>query len=341
MKKLTKHKQLEELGIWQSRQVEFDLPRGQRSSPTSTSWTMQAGSKSEISGTVKNQFSKLFVCITILTFLSCGTAYALPVGNPSDAGLLRNGLVCEGHYADPYDPCLTWLDVYSFRFGFYGDYVFNRHMEIEQDHNDDDIEKTEIFTNAGFIALNFWDRVDLFTTLGMSNIFIDTNNKAFGLGGSGRVELETDTHFSWSVGIRGVIWRCGCTEIGGEAQYFYTKPRVTRVTVNDTSSVYPNDVSALYHEWQIGVGITHRFPLFIPYLAVKWSRSQYKLDEAKISGLTIGESTLTATLYDLEGKKDWGYAAGVSFIVCDKASLTLEGRFTDEKAVYINGQVRF
>jgi hypothetical protein len=67
--KINIHKQLEELEFWQSRRSEFDSAKRRRSSPTSVSWTMQAGSKSEMSGKAKNQFCRLFVYIIIL-FLS-------------------------------------------------------------------------------------------------------------------------------------------------------------------------------------------------------------------------------------------------------------------------------
>ncbi len=80
------------------------------------------------------------IIFTILTILSCGGAYALPVGNPSDASLLYDGLIWEGHCADMCDPCVTWCDAFSVRIGFYGDYVFNRHMQVDTIEDQSDIE---------------------------------------------------------------------------------------------------------------------------------------------------------------------------------------------------------
>lgn len=276
--------------------------------------------------------------MTMLTVLACGSAYALPIGNPSDASLLCDGLIWEGHCGDPCDPCLTWRDAFSIRIGFYGDYVFNRHMEIDRNEGDSDIENTEIFTNAGFIAANFWDRFDIFATLGATNFFIHTNASAFG-GVNGQVlEIESGTHFSWSIGGRGTIWECGCTTLGAEAQYFYTMPDITRITQGSQSSVYPSDtISAKYHEWQIGIGISHRINMLVPYVAIKWSHAQLQFD-AEHPGAPLPSS---ATLHNVENKKDWGYAVGVSLVDCEKANLTVEGRFADEKAVYVNGQLRF
>lgn len=274
----------------------------------------------------------------MLTVLACGAAYALPVGNPSDASLLCDGLFLEGHCGDLCDPCMTWCDAFSMRIGFYGDYVFNRHMEVDDHAHDCDIENTEIFTNAGYIAANFWDRFDLFATLGATNIFIDTNDKAFGLGGSGRFQIETDTDFSWSIGARGTIWECGCTSLGAEAQYFSAKPHVTRITDDAENSVYlANNIHAKYREWQIGVGISHRINMFVPYAAIKWSRAKLDFGDAVIAI----PGAAAADLLDLESKKHFGYAIGVSIVDCEKASLTVEGRWADEKAVHVNGQIRF
>lgn len=275
--------------------------------------------------------------LTVLVMLASGAAYALPVGNPADASLLCDGLFLEGHCGDPCDPCLTWLDAFSVRLGFYGDYVFNRHMEVDDNARDCDVEHTKIITNAGFLAVNFWDRFDIFATLGATNIFVETNERAFGLPDSGRFEIKTDTHFSWSLGVRGTIWECGCTTLGAEAQYFYTRPDITRLTLEDTFSVYPNGLRAKYREWQIGVGMAHRINMLVPYVAVKIGHSQFRLDEIPV----ILPNEDLAILYDLESKKFWGYAIGVSFVDCEKASLTVEGRWANEKALYVNGQIRF
>lgn len=277
---------------------------------------------------------KLF--ITMLTILTCGAAYALPVGNPSDASLLCDGLLWEGHCGDPCDPCLSCVDALSFRTGFYGDYVFNRHLEIDRSADDSDIESTRIFTNAAFLAANLWDRIDLFSTLGTTNISLSTNAVSFGGSNGERLRVETDSHFSWSLGLRGTIWECGCTTFGMEAQYFQTRPNVRRITEAASASVYPDSsIKTKYHEWQVGAGISHRINMFVPYIAVKWSRARLNFKDE------VAGAPLASSLFDLKNGKQWGYALGVSLIDCEKASVTAEGRFGDEKALYINGQIRF
>ncbi len=284
---------------------------------------------------------KLFV--TMLSIMACGAAYALPVGNPADASLLTDGLVWEGFCGDPCDPCLSWCDAWSFRFGFYGDYVFNRHLQVDEGDDDDDgrnIEHTRIFTNAGYLALNFWDRFDVFGTLGVSNFCIDTNARTFGVIGTGaRFEIESSSTFSWSVGARATLWECGCTTLGIEGQYFQFRPDIKRVTRASTLSVYPDhNIDSRYHEWQVGLGLAHRINIFVPYVAVKWSRARLNFNDATV----LFPTTVIADFINgLENRKSWGYAVGVSLIDCEKASLCVEGRWADEKAVYVNGQIRF
>lgn len=288
---------------------------------------------------VEENMKKLIM--TMLTVLACGATYALPVGNPSDASLLCDGLIWEGHCGDPCDPCLSWCEAISMRFGFYGDYVFNRHLELE-DNGGGDIEQTQIFTNAGYLALNIWDRLDVFATLGATNLKFNTNLADFTgipVSRDNRLDLETSTNFSWSVGARATLWECGCTTLGLEGQYFRSNMDVRRLTARATSSAYPdNNVQALLQEWQVGLGISHRINMFVPYVAVKYSRARLGFDNAVVITTDFSD---TITLRDQRSKKHWGYAVGVSLVDCEKASLTVEGRFGDEKALYVNGQIRF
>lgn len=272
---------------------------------------------------------------TFLTILSCGAASALPLMNPSDASLLCDGLILEGNCCDPCDPQSNWCDAFSVRIGFYGDYVFNRHMKVRDFKAQ--VEDTELYTNAGLIAANFYDRVDLFATLGATSMFINSNSNVFTPLEGGRAKIEGNSAFSWSLGARGTIWECGCTSLGAEFQYFRTRPHITRFTLADSLSVYPTrNTGFKYQEWQVGAGISHRINIFVPYIGIKWSNA--RLDMGDATFLTGGFPT---RLRDLKLNKHFGYAVGVSLIDCEKASLAVEGRFGDEKALHVNGQIRF
>nr|ADB92433.1 major outer membrane protein [Chlamydia pecorum] len=209
-------------------------------------------------------------------FAGNASLHALPVGNPAEPSLLIDGTIWEGMSGDPCDPCATWCDAISLRVGFYGDYVFDRVLKtdvpqkfsmgaaptgagplnpnsaIERDNPayKKHMQDAEWFTNAGYIALNIWDRFDIFCTLGATNGYFKGNSTSFNLIGligvqgttlasmypnasisNGIVELYTDTTFSWSVGARGALWECGCATLGAEFQYAQSKPRVQELNV--------------------------------------------------------------------------------------------------------------
>nr|AMO26059.1 major outer membrane protein [Chlamydia pecorum] len=210
-------------------------------------------------------------------FAGNASLHALPVGNPAEPSLLIDGTIWEGMSGDPCDPCATWCDAISLRVGFYGDYVFDRVLKTDvskmflmgtaptspnsaADSNTTaeranpaygkHMHDAEWFTNAGYIALNIWDRFDIFCTLGATSGYFKGNSASFnligliGISGStldqkypnasisnGVVELYTDTTFSWSVGARGALWECGCATLGAEFQYAQSKPRVQELNV--------------------------------------------------------------------------------------------------------------
>ncbi len=115
--------------------------------------------------------------------------------------------------------------------------------------------QSELYTNAGYLALNIWDRFDVFCTLGTTNAYIKGSSAAFNLIGligkaadpgnttdsdktrpnsdvsNAFVELYTDAEFSWSIGARGALWECGCATLGAEFQYAQAKPEISQINV--------------------------------------------------------------------------------------------------------------
>lgn len=212
-------------------------------------------------------------------FSSAASLHALPVGNPAEPSLLIDGTMWEGTSGDPCDPCATWCDAISIRAGFYGDYVFDRILKTDTTKTVEDmaaaptapssvgtltqavsrenaaygkhIHDAEWATNAAYLALNIWDRFDVFCTLGAANGYFKAGSDAFSVVGlfgldqttldtddlpnvfltQGVVELYTDTSFSWSIGARGALWECGCATLGAEFQYAQSKPKVETLNV--------------------------------------------------------------------------------------------------------------
>ena len=225
---------------------------------------------------------------SVLVFAALGSAsslQALPVGNPAEPSLMIDGILWEGFGGDPCDPCTTWCDAVSLRLGYYGDYVFDRVLKTDVNKefnmgaapttadNGDKVntaptqltsrpnpaygkhfQDAEMFTNAAFMALNIWDRFDVFCTLGATNGYLKGNSAAFNLVGlfgddtqtaqmaqsknlpnvslsQAVIELYTDTAFAWSVGARAALWECGCATLGASFQYAQSKPKVEELNV--------------------------------------------------------------------------------------------------------------
>lgn len=233
--------------------------------------------------------------------------------------------------------------------GYYGDFVYDRHLQLHRLHRKGhNIDKTELFTNAGYIALNICNRFDLFGTLGSTNLKITTDAASWGFPGSVLSELHLDSDFSWSIGGRSTLWQFDCFSVGIEAQYFQVDTSIHHFfDYNDGSLVHFNDGNdARYSEWQAGLGISYRFATrcptvaMVPYAAVKWSGANLKLDNFTFVDTVLGIPA-TLILRDLESSKLWGYAIGMSLTLSDTIGVTAEGRWADEKAFYINGQFRF
>lgn len=272
---------------------------------------------------------------------------ALPLGNPIEPSLLTKAT---------FSCCLCpqdiprFCDVWGLKIGYYGDFVWNRHMK--PDRSDDQprsrIREIQLETDAALIALNFWNRFDLFCTLGGTEIFLIDPGGIFNPStvedDRRHVRITTNTNFAWSCGFRGTLWECGCFGLGAEVQYAHARPQFFSLRVDDFQSFDIRSSGHIdYHEWQIGMGASYRIPIrgrcvsFVPYAGVKWAHAIMKVNHPEIA-LT---PTITYNLSRFENEKDFGVALGVSLIGCSRAALSLEGRFCDENAIHIDFHFRF
>lgn len=272
--------------------------------------------------------------LAILLSGLCTGAIALPVGNPNEAAFLCSGAICDAPLS-----CCYSIDSLSLRAGYYGDYVFNRYLETTSSHIQ--VETTNIHTNAAYLALNFMDRVDLFTTLGVSCIEIETNSIIFGpFVNPFYAEIVTKADFSWSVGARAILFECSNFIWGIEGQYFNFSPSNIKY-IYDSVYVFNTDelnYDIKYYEWQVGTGVSWQiYSFLIPYAAVKVSRAKIDLNTISFSN-GLGP---TITVPPFQSKRYVGAALGLSLVGSDCVALTFEGRFFDENALYVNAQFRF
>lgn len=309
--------------------------------------------------------------VVTLALIASSKLVALPIGNPADPYQLSNGwLLWSGLHVTGFitpirntcEPCeftagwvqeqypdgpppieLGGFNLLSLRIGFYGDYVFNRHMKVAHGPKKDSrIEHTQLFTNAGLLVVNLMERFDFFATAGVTNFYIDSNPENFDLPFfNGDSFLESNSAFSWSFGIRSLLLQCGCTTIGFEAQRFHSRLNIRDITFSKIIVAYPDSsLTADYLEWQGGLAISHRIHNFVPYVGIKCSYATIDLgDQVYVFNGTNDE--FPGFLPKLRSEKIFGYAVGVTFLSHEKASLTVEGRWLDEVALYVNAQLRF
>ena len=273
----------------------------------------------------------------LLSLLLVSPLFALPIGNPMDASLYSNGLVwgdcCGDRCCDPCDPCFSWCDAWSFRLGFYGDYVYNRHLKRTKG-GVKGLNDAELYTNAALLALNICDRVDVFATLGESQLRLLGDYRSFFDQTSLTYEsLDSKTKFSWSVGGRLTIWNCDCFYFGAEGQYFSTNPSIA--WEENMSGIQYDTGRVHYREWQAALGASYLIRVgcsgisVIPYTAVTWS----------VARLT--DNTTQGPESKFHNGKLWGWGLGTTIAFCDAFGVTVEGRWGNEKAFHLNGQFRF
>jgi len=272
----------------------------------------------------------------LLLLLLCHTGFALPIGNPAEPSLLTESFVCS-----LFDECV------SVRAGFYGDYVFNRYLEVDDSFNRV-VDVTKINTNAGYLALNYCNWLDLFATVGASNVWIQTPSTAFrerGLAAGELFTITTNTSFSWSVGVRAALIECACFTLGVEGQYFQTCLPLNYVKEEADLPIYVGGSTMQYQEGQVGIALSRTFYApspciaFIPYIGLKAAWASVDMNNLRVVVDNI--QTDTYVLHDLQSTKRWGYAVGITTALNKVISISAERRFGDENGLYVNGQIRF
>lgn len=270
--------------------------------------------------------------IALITLVTIGSsARALPVGNPGDTAILPSGILWEGLENSPYYETASWCDSLNIKTGFYGDYVLNRFLESRgpktitvpiantpNPAHDKKLTSSEISTEACYAALNIWNRFEVFGTVGSSNARFKGSSASFNLVGvfgaagttapnrllnNGTVSIQTKSIFSWSAGLKHILYKKGNFYCGVEGQYAQFHPDIENINVicnyaqfiihnpkgYDSKSTFPLPTTAPtstaklhYSEWQGGLGCAYKISIFSPYVAFKISKAFCKMDRLHI-----------------------------------------------------------
>jgi major outer membrane protein len=286
---------------------------------------------------------KRVVAYLLTWALSSISVVALPLANPALPTLFA------------YNSCqiasgaCNWCDDVALRLGYYGDFVFNRHMENSLPAT---IHKTELWTNAALIDVNFCNRFDLFATFGASRLrfeaYTDALRSNITFPSFRLMRLESNARFSWSLGARASVWDYGCLGIGLEGQYFRTQPPANSLSDGIVFLEYPHQVRMRFREWQLGLGAFYRVECTstfvsaaVPYVGIKWSDARLDMQNSVVIDPNAVSAVSNVTLFTMNSKRHVGYALGVTTVFCNRFELSVEGRFRDERALYVNGELSF
>ncbi|MDR3623595.1 MAG: hypothetical protein P4L16_00440 [Chlamydiales bacterium] len=268
----------------------------------------------------------LFLGISFLGY----SLHALPVLNPAAPALVKEGVFkC--------DACDFW----GLKLGYRGDFVFNRHYNV----NGTDVAFA-LFANEGVIALNMWDRVDIYGFIGSASFNTEAHPQDPNLGTLfDAFTTRSRTRTIGGLGVKATIWEIcwlghGITYIGIDAQYEWMgKTSIDKATIQGIN-VNTNGVGRSYREGQVSLGVGHKIGTWVPYIAGKWSNAR-----ANASGQVGAEGSLTpGTVLNLgkyHASSQWGLAVGVSLVDAKRMLVTAEVRLIDETAMSIAADFRF
>ena len=236
------------------------------------------------------------------------------------------------------------LDFLSLRFGYYGDFVFNRKLKVDGRGTGfhKNISSTKLFTNAGYLVLNICDRVDLFSTLGETRLSVATNGLTWSRAANYQTYFNSKESFSWSAGARLMLLHRGPWLLGMEGQYFTSHCPIDFFSnYVDERARYPRNHSK-YLEWQLGVGLSYTICpcsafTVVPYTGLKWDKCKYITHQFRF----IDGSGIANTIFNLKAQRYWGIPLGVTVMFNAAFSLEVETRWLDERAFTAKAQMQF
>jgi major outer membrane protein len=268
--------------------------------------------------------------------VASATAYALPVLNPGIPAIQPESVfLCD-------DGCgpRCW----SLRFGYRGDFIYNAKLE-DSTHT---IDNYGVYTNAGTLTLNLWNRLDIYGVAGASSQDFESkyaNGLTVGATPIAYVKANYDTRPSWGVGAHLLLWKkqwryAGLSYFGFGFEYFTTRIANARsILLDKRAALVGQSGTARYRATQFTLSYGQRIKRLIPYVAIKWSNQRVSLTGTPSNGVTTGDAL--ATFLNLKGQRNFGWAVGTTLVDFMRMNITGEARFVDEKAATVTAEFRF
>lgn len=255
----------------------------------------------------------LFALIAIFPNVSI---FALYLGNPASPDAVEEGLFL------PEDAFMT------FKVGYQVDFIFDKRLKSYAGAHAR-VDSFDGQLNQGVITLNCLERIEGYASVGAIEATFSHRPKP----SHSRREYQTNYRVTWGVGGRVIVYEWDDSYIGLEGGYQWAFPHIKWDALNGTS--FTTDATMRYREWQIGLGLSHRFDIFIPYAAVKYSNVQ-----AKVSSLR-SDLELSHSHFKMRNRDHFGLVLGCTLTNCKYFDLNIESRMIDEQAISLAGNVEF
>jgi hypothetical protein len=285
----------------------------------------------------------------IAVLMVCSGLSALPVYNPAEPQLLTGNLFFRA------------ADDWGLEIGYRGDYVLDRKLKVKNSSNlwDDsrDVCKYRTSIDAIQLTVDLCDRVDLYGWIGIGETVFNTQ-VGYRTALSAQLPLAdlagaTQSGSAFGFGARAVLWSCGRTAVGVDAQYGHSKSQLECLTVDGvpiqgvarfagiSRLVDPADLSVRNNEFQVSLGISHRLCRFIPYIALKYSNAHTKFKGPNADFIRFPTSGAARSSLQFESRCHVGLVLGATLVAIKAFQVTLEGRFIDEQAATLVADLRF
>lgn len=271
---------------------------------------------------------KKILC-SLSAFVLSSTLFCMPVLNPAEPAYVTQGLVL---------PCCEGL--LGVKFGYRGDFVYA--LKLKGD-NRENHRNFSLIANEGVLTINFARMIDLYGFLGAANYSLvgqklrghHEQRKVF-------VEFASSSTLITGIGLKAILWE-GNIGVGGKTyltfdyayEYMSTAP-FSYLKVNNSMVMNPG-VGYKFHEGQAALTLGHKIKKLLPYFSVLWAYGRTNPGDKT----TFDSGTNEIRFNTLKSYKNIGFAIGAAYLDDCRMSLTFEGRFVNEIAFTIAGNLKF
>ncbi|MBF5050539.1 hypothetical protein CLAVI_000149 [Candidatus Clavichlamydia salmonicola] len=306
---------------------------------------------------------------------------ASPAGNPADPILLSYSTwgICTGPLYDT-PTILKDYSEYTSPFsmgvkcGFYGDYIFKKKMSIhkvplylgdiikisvpvrEMSLSHSGVSFTINFQgNDTEKCLSVWDW-EVFGVVGATSMHLSLPLLGFRVPtasdepntSTGMMDILTDIGLSYNVGIKKILYRRNDIVMGVSAEYTTAFPKMHQTILFqvDAPEVYFEESPHIlrYQDWSTSLSMCTRVNNYcFPYVSIiaGYSIIEPSQPENIFKEFSTAYLDWNFIMRDIESTKILSVACGMSYLVGNNTSVTVEGRWGQQSAIHVDMKVLF